>query len=307
MLGSPGLLRVSGFALLACGFVSSWACAPVSESTPADGTVTGGSTSTGTGGDVAGTGAVAAGTGGVDGGTGAAAGTGAQASTGGGAGVDCASLPVCEDFESSTVGGPPTAAALTTKGTVTVVEGGAHSGTKAVEAKGNEAYLVNGDVLPAPGGKIYVRAYMKVAAAVPEGHVAYMAISPTAGSEGGELRFGGQKGMFHFNAEIGDGLAPDPYEYPSCTECVTAPTVGEWFCAEVMFDYTSQIATTWIDGGLPTGKEFTLDEPGDFHSSGTWPSTAEELKIGLKDIGGTGTTVYYDDVRVGYERLGCDD
>ena len=70
-----------------------------------------------------------------------------------------------------------------------------------------------------------------------------------------------------------------------------------------MLHSANQVATAWVGEGA-TQKEFTLDDPSDFHSSGIWPTTGEELKIGFRAWGGA-NTVWYDDVAVGYERIGC--
>jgi hypothetical protein len=173
-----------------------------------------------------------------------------------------------------------------------------------VKVKDGMSFLVNSDVLPTPTGKIYVRSYMRWNEGVPESHTSYISLSGLTTDESQEMRFGGQHLVLNFNASMGDGLAPDPFEYPSCPTCV-APPVGKWTCVEVMFDYENEVATAWMDDG--TGeKSFVVDDPSDFHATSTWPATVDALKIGYWAIGGATQTIWYDDIAVRYdERVGC--
>ncbi len=262
---------------------------------------TGGSPTTGGVGGAPATGG--AGTGGLGTGGEATGGTG-----GGGSGVvDCSTLPICDDFESDTPGSAPAGWTVraTQGGTLVVDDAQAHSGTRSVRVTNGLAFLVNTDVLPAPAGKLYVRSYMRWNEGVPKAHNSYISVAASATDEQDELRFGGQEEVLNFNAARGDGLAPNPYEYPSCQTCVAAP-VGAWVCVEIMFDYANQVATAWLDDGV-TPREFTVDDPSDFHSAGSqWPANVTALKIGHWAIGGAAQTIWYDDIKVGYERIGCE-
>lgn len=216
---------------------------------------------------------------------------------------DCSSLPICEDFEGGTPGAEATIGAFTarTEGSGSVVfDSDAHGGSLSVLAQGQMAYLVNSDVVMAASGVLYVRAWMKLGEEVSSNHVGYITLSGGINMETDEMRFGGQNGQLHFNESAGDGLAPDPFEYPECTECVTL-TPNQWTCVEVMFDYQNQVATAWVGD-----ESFTADEASDFHSGTvTWPATPSEIKIGFRAWGGE-NTVWYDDVAVAYDRIGCE-
>ena len=71
-----------------------------------------------------------------------------------------------------------------------------------------------------------------------------------------------------------------------------------------MFDYGKNLATMSIDGNLV----FSLDGnamPSQFHTgSGSLPTTGAQIRVGFRAWGGE-NTVYYDDVAVGYEPIGC--
>lgn len=206
--------------------------------------------------------------------------------------VDCSTLPVCDDFESG-LGG------WTIRDPGNVVTDTDPERGQVAKASGQIAYLQTEAVVAGASGKIYVRAHMKLNEAVPENHVGYIALGDA--SESNDMRFGGQKGSFHFNSAQGDGLAPDPYEYPSCADCY-APEPNQWFCVEVLFDWQNQVASYWIDGEL----KYTADEGTDFHSgSATWPTAPTQIRIGERQWGGV-NTVWYDDVAIGYEPIGCD-
>jgi hypothetical protein len=243
---------------------------------------------------------------GTSAGAGATTGAGGASTVGGMGGStmtgDCSSLPICEDFETGSPGAEASTADFTvrTEGSGSVVfDSDAHGGSVSVLAQGQMAYLVNSAVVMAATGALYVRAYMKLGEAVSSNHVGYITLSGGVNMEGNEMRFGGQNGQLHFNESTGDGLAPDPFEYPECTECITL-TPGEWTCVEVMFDYDSQVATAWVGD-----ESFTADEATDFHSgSVTWPSAPSEIKIGFRAWGGE-NTIWYDDVAVAYQRIGC--
>jgi hypothetical protein len=191
-------------------------------------------------------------------------------------------------------------------GTVVVDDTQARSGTKSVRVKDGISFLVNTDVLAASTtGKVYVRAFMRWNEAVPQSHTSYMSIAASATDENAEMRFGGQEFVLNFNASQGDGLAPSPWEQPSCATCVTPP-VGAWVCTEIMFDYTNELATAWIKDESGE-KTFAVDSPSDFHAASTWPATVSALKIGYWAIGGATQTIWYDDIAVRYDdRVGCE-
>lgn len=164
-----------------------------------------------------------------------------------------------------------------------------------------QSYIQNSAVFPSPTGKVHVRAYMKWDAAIPDGHTAFVTLGQND-DVGRDLRFGSQAKSLHFNApQPGDGLSPNPFEYPMCSTCY-APPVGEWVCVELMFDWTNRVAALWVG----EEEKFRATDV-NYHSGGTptWPEPPSVLRIGHEAFGGD-APVTYDDLAIGYDTIGCE-
>lgn len=281
--------------------------APSSGGTPDS---TGGATSSGgalaSGGTVGGTGGADAGTGG------AFPGTGGETAAGGSSVSDCSALPTCDDFEGGTAGMPPDPTKWTTildyglngdpsKVVIDLAE--QHSGSKSVRVDG-----VSGVWGFSPleiSNTFFLRVWMKV----PDtGTSTPVVIGVNEATSGGQPDFqkearlrifpNSTDGAIYFsgNDASDGGLYPDATDGNGCPTCTVVPT--DWFCVEMHFDASAPAMTVWINGteavSVPSA------------ASWNWPAQVDFVRFGVLALGGTGPSVWYDDVAFGDQRLGCD-
>ena len=274
---------------------------------------TGGASAGGRGG--AGGGAAGAtGSGGRGGNGGASAGRGGSAGTAsggaGGATNPCAAragLRFCDDFESKSVGTLATAAPwvvqLNGSGTLTV-DGTtpAHSGSKSIRVHaGDNDYdtlfaFHDTTVLPAPNGRFFLRAYIRLGRAMVGGHNSFIIADPfaTPGS-GNNLRIGEMNAMLMYTI-MGDGhgaLSNQNFYTDGRPGVAFAPST--WVCLEVLIDRARPEIDFWVDG----------TEVPDLHHTDWALDNYDSVRFGFEKYAGPGIDIWYDDIAIGTERIGC--
>lgn len=299
MLVGANMFRVSFPFAAACSLLV--AC----SSGTGDGTGGAGNDGSGAGTSTGGTGAV--GTGGTTNGTGAAAGTGGTSTggTGGGSGgggaVDCASLPVCDDFDDLTAGAQPDSATwglqLSYSGSggaenVAATTAEAHSSPNSIKVTGD----LYGMTIDNPGESFYLRAWMKSV-----GRVGWPVLLGLGTSPDAEVRVRLKSGSVTANIVPGDGLNPVEATTGDCPSCVAIPT--DWFCLRVHADHATQTFEVWV-GDAPAAS-VTGNAP--WHSgTNTWPASFSKLRLGMMSLEGAGGDIYIDDVAIGSSPIGCE-
>ena len=305
----------SGTTAASTGASSTTANVTTTATGTANVTSTGTGTGTGTGTSTGTTGSTMTGAGGMASTTAASdmTTTSTNTSTGtgtgtGGTGGGTSNAAVSDDFEGVAAGGPPDPALWQLQipaggsNAIEVTTEQAHSGSQSVKVTGmsGSTMFYNESVFPLPSGVVYFRVWMRFTNANWSGHNAFVASSP--GQESQEVRFGGQNNAYHANlAAAGDGLSPDPFEYPECPRCV-APVADEWKCLRGKFDFTGQAAELYV------GDELAVDSAADgWHSGdGTFPQNPTRIGFGWALYGAEANTVYYDDLAIGYEPIACE-
>jgi len=274
--------------------------------TSGSGTGTAGSATAGseTGGNASG------GAGTTTGGAGGSAGSGV---TGGSGGGSAGGLLLSDDFESGTT---PDAAKWSIftgdqGNTVSLSTEQAHSGTHSikVDVKNAGAMLTTKVGLPPASGAVYFRAWARftngaAAAAAWQNHVTFIEAGGLLANgdvdQGDEARLGGQAGKIAANLSHGDGLSPSPWSMP-CALCADPPASDKWVCVEGLFDVTNQKVAAWLDDV----QVVKADAAGDWHAASTYPAALKRVGFGWEAYGSVANTVYYDDVAIGAERVGC--
>jgi hypothetical protein len=248
--------------------------------------------------------------GGGDGGS-SAGGAGAGSGASGASGASGVNAVVADDFEGVAPGSPPNPALWSVRGsgaiqvsTEQVRPGGGARAVKVVSGSSGATMFVNTSAFPLPNGVIHFRVWMYFVNGDWANHIGFVASSP--GSEGQEVRFGGQANAYHANlAADGDGLSPDPFQYPSCTRCV-APVPNQWACLRGMFDFPGNRARLYVNEQLAVDAEQDSVK-NDWHAgTGTLPQNPTEIAFGWALYGGVQNTVYYDDLALGYEPMPCE-
>jgi hypothetical protein len=271
------------------------------------GTAGGGGASAGNGGR-GGSAGGQGGTGGGNAGRGGAAGT-AAGGTGGGAANPCSTrtgLRFCDTFESKTVGAFTAAApwvlqagagAITIDGTTP-----AHSGTKSVHVHAADTdfdtlFVVHDStILPAPNGRFFLRAYLRLSRAMAGGHNSYIIADPFAmQGTGNNLRIGEMNAMLMYTI-MGDGhgaLSNQNFYNDGKPGVAFAPST--WVCLEVLIDRAKPEIDFWVDG---------VEVP-DLHHTDWALDNYDSIRFGFEKYAGPAIDIWYDDIAIGTERIGC--
>ncbi len=291
---------------------------------------TGGANGSGTGGASPGTGGASPGTGGASGGLG---GSGGGAATGGagGAGLPASAIIVQDNFDSSTANGPADSAkwqayASTDTGAPVIDSSKSASPPNSARTQGTSSgdgsFLVPVSGLPAPMNKFYVRVRVNFGTGTSAltGHVAYLVGSAARDESKTELRLGASippgfgTAMMDLNlqnpSDGGGEVTRFSNGFTTGGNPINAAgfdfTAGQWYCLEALFDGGNNAFHVWIDGAENTNMAVASN----IASSGqtartTWAPTYSYLKIGAQNYSGDIGTVWYDDVVVATQMVGC--
>ena len=237
-----------------------------------------------------------------------------SAGTSGNAGASAGSSPcharsgllACDDFEAATLGVAPTGAwsagLVGDSGSVTVDDSvPAHSGSKAVHVHGAgyQALLVYHDaaVLPQASGKFYVRAFVRLAAPMTGGHNTFLiADTVAAPNAGNALRLGEQNSMLMMT------VGGDAHGYLSNQNYYNDHLPGvvfkalDYSCLELLLDAPHTEIEVWVDG---------VDVP-DLHVTDLAHENYDALRFGFEQYAGPDSDLWWDDIAIGSERIGCD-
>ncbi len=264
------------------------------------------------------------GAGGTSGGGGALADAGSiggaagNAGAGGAVGNPCsarAGLLFCDDFEAWPTGSPPAGTRWTTQaaaGAVTVdsATAPAHSGARSVHfvptSDSFQTFLVFHDpaTLPAPAGKFFLRFFVRPAAGMTGGHNTFMTADLFASAgQGNAVRLGEQNHMLMMT------VAGDSHAYLSNQSFYNDGkpgvvfTPGAWTCVEMSFDPTATTIDVWVNG----------TEVPDMHPTNITLDSYDALRFGFEkyagldaDAGAATLDLWYDDVAIGTQRIGCE-
>lgn len=227
----------------------------------------------------------------------------------------CAADGFCEDFESQT-GPQPSgrwsfqAADCSGTGTVTVDTAVAHGGTTSLRVNGGEGYCNHAfagtalDDVPAGSG-LYVRFWVRHTTALPAQHVTFLAMQDTH-TRDTDLRMGGQNAALQWNRESDDATLPA--QSPAGVALSEPLPVDTWSCLEFRVEPAGRLQT-WLDGesveGLIVDDTPTQDVDAQWLNGGTWQPALADLRLGWESYGQGTDTLWYDDVAVGTDRVGC--
>ena len=232
----------------------------------------------------------------------------------------CGALPLCDDFESAAVGGPPNAALwslsqpdCTGTGTLSVDDSQAHGGKHSLRVDGGGGYcdhvfVANAAVMPALGPAVYGRFFVRVGAALGAGHVTFLAMKDAA-DKGSDLRMGGQDAILMYNRQSDDATLPNLGPAGVADSVALAP--GAWTCVEFHIDETAGTIDTWVDGaevaGLVENGTPTPDVSSQWLSRGAWKPMLADFRLGWESYSGQTMTLWFDDVALASKRIGCGD
>jgi hypothetical protein len=168
------------------------------------------------------------------------------------------------------------------------------------------AHITSGyiEVTP-PAAAFYARAWVYFASDPGTNHWAN-AIGATA-DDSQEIRYGGRTGILEINIKSNDNeiLADPLISYCATTPCPASDPripVGAWTCVEYYFGVNSM--AMWLNGTEIV--EFAVSPTTMWAHGGTLTSPAyAKLGFGYAAYGAAATNVWYDDVAVDANRIGC--
>ncbi len=296
---------------------------------------TGGS---GTGGAAPGTGGASGGTSGSGGGSatggasGGSSGSGGGSATGGaaGGGLPASAIIVQDNFDSSAANGPADSAkwqayASTDTGAPVIDSSKSASPPNSARTQGtssgNGSFLVPVGGLPAPMNRFYVRVRVNFGTGTSAltGHVAYLVGSAARDESKTELRLGASippgfgTAMMDLNlqnpTDSGGEVTRFSNGFTTGGNPINAAgfdfTAGQWYCLEALFDGGNDAFHVWIDGTENTNMAVTNFAATGQPARNAWAPTYTFLKIGAQNYSGDVGTVWYDDVVVATQQIGC--
>ena len=266
---------------------------------------TGASSSGGTGGGVSGTGGGGAGSGGGSAGSGGVSGTGGgDAGTGGGGagtGGGGSTALFTDDFEAAAIGSSWTQR-IVSGGTIQLDNSRAHGGSQSlhVAVSGFSTFLAfeGATVFPAPSNTFYARVWLYVPT-LPEGaHVVWMEAGDVD-NDVHEVRIGMNRSAFQINlwqnGEV-DMIAPNSGLMGATWQCVEMKFGNDELVVWLNGTRVDDLSTTnWVPAVPANGSNQTPKT--------NWSPTYEAFRIGWELSGGT--DIWYDDVALGHQPLGC--
>jgi len=211
-------------------------------------------------------------------------------------------LLFCDDFEARTGLTGPWTAQINGSGTVALDTTTGHSGTRSVHVHAGDndfdtfLALHDATVLPAPNGRFYLRAYVRLGRAMSAGHNAYLIGEAVSGAGANTLRLGEMNEMLMYTI-AGDthGALSNQNYYSDHKPGVSFPA-STWVCLELSIDHAKPEIDVWVGG---------VEVPDLHHTD--WPiDNYDTLRFGFEKYAGPGLDVWYDDIAVGTARIGCD-
>jgi hypothetical protein len=213
-------------------------------------------------------------------------------------------LVFCEGFESFGSGElaalPPWTVAVNGGGTVDISAEQSHAGARSLRVYGSgfSAFLVYRDakVLPAPSGRFYLRAFLRLSEAMTGGHNTFIVgdLDASPGS-GNALRLGEMNQMLMYTV-AGDAHGALANEnYYTDHQPGAALTAGTWGCLEILVDSSAPELRVWLEGV----------EIADLHHADFPVDAYDALRFGFEKYAGPESEVFYDDLAIGSEPIGC--
>ena len=221
--------------------------------------------------------------------------------TGGGGGVDApvggdvcgrADVTVCDGFEGGALDaryreinfGPSAVSLDTTR---------AHTGTTSVKVQSTNFTQML--ATPVPGPRFYVRVYLTSDTPMNPGHNTYINAGEGDGdpNHGEWIRVGEHREQLELNRKSDDKELLSSGDYNSL-EGATQLAADQWYCLEVLYDGPGSEVRVWIDD-VEVSKLHATD----------WTANYETFKFGYERYHGPDKTLWYDDLVLATERIGC--
>jgi hypothetical protein len=214
-------------------------------------------------------------------------------------------LTFCETFEAQPAGAArawgPWAPSINGDGQVTIDDSVAHAGRSSLKVHGSgfSSFLVlsGAAALPPSPGPLFVRAFVRLEAAMTTGHNTFLVAdrNDTPGA-GNAFRLGEMNAMLMYtvSGDTHGALANDDFYTDGLPGAALQPLV--WSCLELVLDPTKPEIRVWLDG----------TEIADLHHTDWALDPYDALRFGFEKYAGPVRDIWYDDIAVGQAALSCD-
>ncbi|MFR9798712.1 cellulose binding domain-containing protein [Streptomyces sp. MS06] len=227
----------------------------------------------------------------------------------------CGTAVVCSGFEDQSGPEPSGSWQVVTpdcqgSGRAVIDTSVAHTGTRSLRIDGHAGYCnhvfaattrdVSG-IRPV----LYARLWMRHTTALPASHVAAITLADAADG-GKDLRLGGQNGALQWNRQSDDATLP--VQSPAGVAQSRPLPTGQWVCLRFRIDTTQQSSDTYLGDTEVPGLHLDGVPTQDVDSqwlSRTTPPRPTTLRLGWESYGGGDDTLWFDDVAVGPDPIGC--
>lgn len=284
----------------------------------ADASVAGSGGSAGSGGASGGSGG--GGAGGAAGGAAGAGGSpaGGSAGTGPGGGpCRAAGILLCEDFEGASIGSEPAAPnwqpqPAWQQDRIKVDGTQRHSGSRSVSVVGTPyaVQLIAAKVMSPPDNRFFIRVWMRLEKSTKAmgGHVSFIEGAEAEGDNGEELRLGASHGIVDVNLIPGSKGSGGGEKTQFSNGDTDIPSSGggvelgadTWYCVEALFDGMAHRFEAWVDG------KQVLNVTDWKQGRTNWSPMYKFVKIGAQNFSGQAGRIFYDDIAIGTQRIGCE-
>jgi hypothetical protein len=185
----------------------------------------------------------------------------------------------------------------------------AHGGSRSLRVDGAAGYcnhvFVQAQAPVSTVSPVFVRFWVRHSTAQPTSHTTFLAMNDAADGDR-DLRMGGQNGALQWNRESDDATLPA--QSPVGVAQSTPLPTGAWHCVEAEVDGSAGALTTWLDGsvvrGLVADRTPTADIDNQWDNR-TWSPRLTDLRLGWESYGEGADTLWFDDVAVSSQRVGC--
>jgi hypothetical protein len=230
--------------------------------------------------------------------------------------TSCTREIFCDNFENQTGSTPSGIWQVSSPncrgtGTVTVDRTMAHSGNTSIRVDGrggycNHVFIDQQRAFISVGTDLHVRFFVRHTTALPSNHVTFIAMKDT--NDGGkDLRMGGQNGKLQWNRESDDATLP--VQSPAGVALSVPLPTDQWECMEFDVNEAQGTMSTWLNGtmvqGLHLDNEPTKDVDSQWLNRSNWRPALADLRLGWESYAGGDDTLWFDDVAVASQQVGC--
>lgn len=217
---------------------------------------------------------------------------------GGGGGCDAAGVAFCTDFESDNLPAElqyfPEYQRDNIADFVTVDSTQSVSGSRSVKVVGSGFSQMLG--VETPSSTFWGRIYLRSDTAIQQGHNTYVEATDSDGdpNNGEHIRIGEHQCQLEVNRKTDDA---EKLSNGGTYECSGGfeMSANTWYCLEFFYDGPGSALQVFVDG----------TEVPELHVTDWGPYDYRLFKFGFEKYHGADKTLWYDDLALGSQRIGC--